>query len=345
MKKFVSYININDLGSISERHLKLFTRINLAFGKLKDGELYINNIKSMDFIDNIRSINPDIEIILSIGGGGAFGFSDMAMEFDTRKKFIESMIAHVEKFNLDGIDLDWEFPCCDWGGDFSPKDKENFTFLLMEMRNALDLYGDRINKKMILTIAAGVGEWFINVVEIEKIHKYLDQVMLMTYDLRGFNQPITGHHTTLYTKEKDVYRMSAHDGIKLLMDKGVPKEKIVMGFATYSRYWEGVSPQNNGLLQDSKLGSGDYFLQYPEIQTQIIENPEFEVFWDDEAKVPWAYSKDGKFVTFDNYESVREKCRYIIENDLPGIMFWRYVIWEKNPLFEAVNDEFYHHQF
>lgn len=246
------------------------------------------------------------------------------------------MMDFVKKYDLDGIDLDWEFPTADWGGDFSPKDKENFTILLGEMRSTLDSHGSQNNRKYLLTIAAGVGEWFIDTTEVAKYEKYLDEFMLMTYDLRGFGQEVTGHHTTLYTKKDDVFKMSADDGIKLLMNEGVPKDKIVIGGAMYSRFWEEVPSTNGGLLQKAKPNGGQGFKVYPALQTEVIDNPNFENFWDDEAKVPWSYSKDGVFVTYDDARSIEEKCQYILDHDLPGIMFWVYVDWPENPLIEKM---------
>lgn len=336
MKEVIAYTYTRDLDKVTKEHAKIFTRINIAFGVLEDHKVIVKGHEKLNYIKQIREFNPDIKIVLSIGGAGAFGFSNMAMQKETRDIFLESMIDFVKRYDLDGIDLDWEFPCTDWGGDFSPKDKENFTILLGEMRETLDSHGSKNNRKYLLTIAAGVGQWFLDTTEVNKYEKYLDEFMLMTYDLRGFGQEVTGHHTTLYTKEDDVFKMSADDGIKLLMNQGVPKEKIVIGGAMYSRFWEEVPDVNHGLLQKAKANGGQGYMVYPQLQYEVIENEDFEDFWDDEAKVPWSYSREGIFVTYDNARSIEEKCQYILKNDLPGIMFWVYVDWPENPLIEKM---------
>lgn len=329
MKDIISYTMIKDLNIVTEKHAKIFTRMNLAFATLDNHKVIIKDEENMKYLEKIRRYNQDIQIVLSIGGAGAFGFSNMAMTRETRKIFLDSMMYFVDKYNLDGIDLDWEFPCANWGGDFSPKDKENFTILLKEIREVL---GDKL-----LTIAAGVGEWFIDTTEVSVYHNFLDQIMLMTYDLRGFGQEYTGHHTTLFTKEDDVYRMSGADGVKLLEAQGVPKEKIVIGAGLYSRKWTGVEEKNNGLLQKADPNGGDGHLAYPELLDKVINNPSFEIFWDDEAKVSWAYSKTEKvFETFDDARSVKEKCKFVLKNNLPGIMFWRYVDWPENDMFDVM---------
>lgn len=340
MKERIAYVPIHEIKNITQEHASLFTRINLAFATLNDqGQCVLREDAGMDGLTQVRSYNPNIKIIMSIGGAGAFGFSDMAMTKESRQVFLDSMVEMIKKHNLDGVDLDWEFPTADWGGDWDPKDKPNYTLLLKEMRQRLDLLEKEIFKKQYLTIAAGVGQWFIATTEVAKYKDYLDEFMLMTYDLRGFGQQVTGHHTTLYQKEADVIGMSAHQGVKLLLDEGVPREKIVIGFAMYSKLWEEVKSENDGLLQKSKKDSGKHFLQYPELQTDIIDNPEFENFWDDEAKVPWSYSeKLRQFVSYDNRQSVEEKINYIKDHDLGGLMFWRYVNWPDNPLIDAMKE-------
>lgn len=335
-KEKIAYVPVRELKNLIEDHAKVFTRINIAFAVLENGKVLIKDSEEMKYLEEIRKFNPELKIIISIGGAGAFGFSTMAMTKETRQVFLDSMEELILEYSFDGVDLDWEFPGADWGGDFSPNDKENFTTLLKEMRQKLDSMG---GKKYYLSIAAGVGQWFVDTTEVDKYIDYLDDIMLMTYDLRGFGQEITGHHTTLYTKKDDVLKMSAHDGIKLLNEHGVSNDKIVLGYAQYSRHWTGVEDVNHGLLQKADPNGGDYLYDYPKLQDDIIDNPDYQEFFDEEAMVPWSYSKDKKiFVTYDNARSVQEKVKYVKNNDLKGLMYWRYVDWPDNPLIEEMKE-------
>ena len=335
-KDIIAYVRSDQLPFLTKEHIQTFTRINVAFGILKDNQIEIRQENYLKHLQKIREINPHLEIVLSVGGAKAFGFSNMAMHEKTRSVFYDSMIEKIAMWDLDGIDLDWEFPGSDWGGDFSPKDKENFTLLLAGMRNRLDKHQKETGKQYLLTIAAAVGQWFIDQTEIAKICPYLDQIMLMTYDLRGFGQEYPGHHTALYGLKEDPYQMSADEGVKLLIENGCSKDKIVIGAAMYSRHWENVPSQNHGLLQKVKPGGGDYFLQYPDL-LNVIKNKDYTRHWDSTAKVPWLYSeKHQHFITYDDEKSVEEKCHYILKHDLPGIMFWQYVNWPENPLIKTM---------
>ena len=89
----------------------------------------------------------------------------------------------MHSHKLDGIDLDWEFPgLMGYGNTHRPEDKENFTLLLKECRQSLDIEEKKYNRSYLLTIAAGAFEDYIKHTEMEKIHQYLDFINVMAYD-------------------------------------------------------------------------------------------------------------------------------------------------------------------
>jgi hypothetical protein len=77
----------------------------------------------------------------------------------------------------------------------------------------------------------------------------------MTYDLRGWDQP-TGHHTCLYDPVDAPVIFSADRSVKMLEGIGIPKDKMVLGAAFYSRMWKNVPNINNGMNQPSPTGGG-----------------------------------------------------------------------------------------
>ena len=118
-----------------------------------------------------------MKIVLSVGGWGADGFSDMAMTEEGRRNFAKSCLDAVEKYNLDGIDIDWEYPCSDAAGiGADPRDKENFTALLATLREYL-------GKDRIVSIAVGASQRCIADTQMDKVAEIVDYVQLMTYDM------------------------------------------------------------------------------------------------------------------------------------------------------------------
>ncbi len=141
----------------------------------------------------------------------------------------------------------------------------------------------------------------------------------MTYDLRGAFQVLTGHHTNLYNSTGDIFRVSTDSSVNLFISAGVPKEKIVIGSAFYSRIWRGVRNFNNGLFQMAKTPSlfGE---NYDLLKYYFINKNGFKRYWDDEVKAPYLFN-GCNFISYDDEESLEHKCNYLRDNDLLGMMF------------------------
>jgi len=61
----------------------------------------------------MKSRNANLKVIISIGGWtfpSAFWSEAVSTEAN-REKLVESVVKFVEANNLDGIDIDWEYPC------------------------------------------------------------------------------------------------------------------------------------------------------------------------------------------------------------------------------------------
>ena len=61
-------------------------------------------------------------------------------------------------------------------------------------------------------------------------------------------------------------------------------------------------------------------------------------FWDSTCKAPYLYVEDSKmFITYDNEESIAEKCRFMRNNSLGGVMIWELGEDQVGDLMKAVN--------
>lgn len=115
-------------------------------------------------------------------------------------------------------------------------------------------------------------------------------------------------------------------GVKLWEKMGAPKDKLVVGMATYGRSFTLASSANYGMNAPSAGGgkAGEYtreagFLSFYEICEMLKEGAVY--FWDDEQKVPYAVHGD-LWVGFDDERSIREKMKWLLENDYAGAMIW-----------------------
>jgi len=302
------------------------THINYAFALIGDGEIvtgHANDEENLGILKDLKERSNKLKIIISIGGWeGSGGFSDMALTKTSRSKFIESVIAFLKKYNLDGIDIDWEYPGLPgYGNTHRPEDKVNFTYLLQELRERLNQEEVVDSKGYILTIAAASFYNYLVNTEMGKIHEYLDYINPMTYDFAGEWTANTGHHTNLYIPDSHPFAMSAHTAVTFYLNKGVPKEKIILGIAFYGRGWKDVRDINNGLYQPG-TGISSEFLYKTMVQEYINKNG-YTRYWDESAKAPYLWNQNEKcFISYEDEESIYAKCNYIKSKELGGAMFW-----------------------
>lgn len=327
---FAGYTVASALPHITPAQAKKLTHLNIAFGVVEDNLISIEAIRRFfRFIPKLREFNPELNILLSTGGGNAFGHGT-ATDSEHLDAFVESTMDVIYEFDLDGIDCDWEFP----GNTGNPNEKFQHTALLKAYRERLDSYALKRGRKCWLTIAAAAGQWFLDTTEMEKLHVYLDFINVMTYDLRGWAQP-TGHHTNLFEPVGAPIKFSTKEGIDLLKGIGIPAQKLVIGVAFYSRRWDGVkSTQNNGMHQDAET-IGDFGPEYTSIHHIYEKSDRFKKYWDDVAKAPYLF--DGySFISYDDPMSISHKCEYVKREGLGGIMYWQHGADQTGILFDSI---------
>jgi len=319
MNKLIAYVGSTALLTMDEADIKAVDGINIAFGTVKEGIIFWEAEKYLPALQRIKSIKPQVKILLSVGGWGAGGFSDAAITDHGRKAFALSAKEMVLRAELDGIDLDWEYPTIAAAGiDARPEDKETFTWLLQEIREALDSI--ETEEHLLLTIAAGASEHYLKGTEMDKVAAILDYVQVMTYDLGSAYIPFTGHHTNLYNYAKA--KSSGKSAVDMFIEAGVPPEKIVIGAAFYSRKWDGVVNANNGYRQEADT-IGDFGPDYGELAKDYINKNGYVRYWDDEAKAPYLFNGTS-YISYDDEESIGHKIAYLKGAGLLGIMYWEY---------------------
>lgn len=156
----------------------LATHFIWAFAEIEDGEAYILNTTNLiNFINNIRKTSRSTKIILGIGGWGCDGFSDAALTPESRATFALSIKNLILQYNLNGVDLDWEYPGRAVEGVTSrPSDPDNFILLLEEIRSQIP------SPKYHLSIAVGNYYEYTQVNDMWAASLYLDAINIMCYD-------------------------------------------------------------------------------------------------------------------------------------------------------------------
>lgn len=319
------------------------TRINYAFANIKDGLIvngFAHDDENLAALVKLKQQNPSLTVLVSVGGwlwSGAF--SDMALTQVSRAAFIQSVVEYVGLHQLDGLDIDWEYPGLEGATkNFRPEDKQNYTLLLKELRARFNLMEKEVHRRLYVSIATGASREFLAHTEMNKVVKYVDTVNLMAYDYyEPDSDAITGHHAPLYTNPADPKKVSDDTSVREYEKAGVAAAKIVLGVPFYSHKWGQVPGANHGLFQPGKeIKHADG--QHGDGPEAMLKNG-FTRYWDPVAKAPYLYNAEEQvFVTYDDPESLALKCKYVLGHKLRGIMFWDYESDASGALLDAVND-------
>lgn len=95
-----------------------------------------------------------------------------------RQTFIDSLISFMQKYGLDGVDIDWEYPAANDRGGI-PADTDNFVLLMSEIQERFA----RINPGWESTITVPTSYWYLRGFDINRLQKYVSWFNVMSYDL------------------------------------------------------------------------------------------------------------------------------------------------------------------
>lgn len=325
-KMILAYAEDQALAMLTDEDLDMLTHVNLAFGVIRNGVVSLQSLPHLDSMRALRVSHPNVKWVLSIGGWTADGFSQAAWDENTRRTFAVSVARVVDDWQLDGVDIDWEFPCNDVGGIAAhPNDKQNYTLLLAELRRAI---GDR----RILSVAVSAEEWFITNTEMDKVAAIADYVQIMTYDMRP-GVKTTGHHAAPFSHPGAPCDNSMAQAVERYHAAGVPLENIVIGAAFYGRNWAGIDA-GKGLYQDAATYA-EFGPAYHEI-CRLAQSEDWREMWDEQAQAPYLLGPD-QMISYDNPRSIEAKCRYVLEQNLLGIMYWEHHLDQTHTLLSAMS--------
>jgi GH18 family chitinase len=163
----------------------------------------LNNAAKLEtIVESAHSQN--VRVSVAVGGWGWDNeFEQMASNPESRTSFVKNLKDVVDQYQLDGVDIDWEYP--DPGGS-----AKNYLALMEELRTALP-------DKLISTAVIGSWDEIGAAIPVE-VFALVDYVNVMTYD--------GPDHGSMAEFE---------NGINYWSERGVPKEKMNIGAPFYSR--------------------------------------------------------------------------------------------------------------
>jgi chitinase len=291
-----------------------FTHLFYAFA-----EIYIDNGQYKGFkvsgnesrfaqIAALKVKYPHLKISLSFANNiensdnkHAGGFSLLAKSDNLRKAFANDCKTFLQKWNIDGVDMDWEFPGLSWGAaafDVSV-DVANHVLLMKQLRETLgssyllSYAGYCMDKQPV----SGGSRY----IDIAAVAPYVDFVNIMTYDL----DEAPRHHCAL--SDSRAYR-DCQRSVNAYLQAGMPANKLVLGIPFYGRHSFSTAP--------TALNYKTILTLNP--QTYKIDN------WDATASVPYVTYNGQFYCGYDNARSIGLKGEWLLKLGMKGMMYWQY---------------------
>ncbi|KAK6499976.1 hypothetical protein TWF481_010333 [Arthrobotrys musiformis] len=217
-----------------------YTHIHFGFGTLTPSyEVEVGDkLSSYQFTEFKRITGA--KRILSFGG---WEFSTAPRTYkifregvkdQNRLKMATKIADFIKKHDLDGVDIDWEYPGAPDLPDFDPgkaEDGPNYLRFLAVLKSLLP--GKTV------AIAAPASYWYLKQFPIKGISMIVDYIVYMTYDLHGQwdaqNQWAQEGCSTGNCLRSQVNLTETMQSLAMITKAGVPGNKIVVGVTSYGR--------------------------------------------------------------------------------------------------------------
>ncbi|KAL0278401.1 UNVERIFIED_CONTAM: hypothetical protein PYX00_000231 [Menopon gallinae] len=275
-------------------------------------------------LQKLRAGNPKLKIMCGIGGWneGSETYSHVVNNPQLRAVMVNSIYDFAVKYKFDGFDLDWEYPAQRGG---KPSDREAFSQLIRELQEKFRLRG------LILSAAVSADATKVETsYNCKDIAKNLEFINIMTYDLHGSWEKITGHHTALYPHPKDLpvdKHLNVDHAIRFWVECTGAPSKLNIGLASYGRTFTLADKNQHtvGSLVTGPGPAGSYvpengFLGYNEVCKET-RNGLWKIYDIPEQKVKYGV-KGNVWVGMDDTETIRLKVEYAKRLGLGGAMIW-----------------------
>jgi len=251
-------INWQDVSSIAT-HIIIF-----SIEPRKDGSLDESNLIKTEYLQKakaaIKQSKTDPKLLLCVGGNGRSRyFADVVKNRSTRRKFIAKLKKKVLQLELNGVDLNWEYPGYDFRSGY--QDERSVRLEYQGLFNLIkEMHAEFVKNDLIITMAYypdGKQEELL--AQDGGVAQFLELMHMMSYDQRG-------DHSTW-----DFSKAVAKRGATIL-----PPEKLTLGIPFYGRNptgdwksWEDIQKEFRPARGLNRAGS--YFYNGPELVEKKVK--------------------------------------------------------------------------
>jgi len=222
--------------------------------------------------------------------------SKIMNSYKKREKLIEDIVNVCIKYNLDGINVDFE--------NMKQEDKDLYSRFIIELTPRLKEAGLVISVDV---TAPDGGETWSMCFDRNVIGHVADYIVFMAYDQYGASSTKPGT-----TAGFDWIKVSLN---KFLKTEEIKPEKIILGIPFFTRVW---TTNSEGKLV------GNSAVAMKNIDKVIPDNVKKE--WDEDLKQNYVKFNDGnnkKQIWIEDIDSLKEKLSLVNDNNLAGVGSWQ----------------------
>lgn len=222
--KVVAYFpSYRDPNGVADAKYKMITHLFYAFlNPNTDGSLANLEQPSRFAAVMQKARSNGVKTGISVSGTRSI-FVEMAASASARKLFVKNVLGFARTNNLDGVDMDWEYPSTADGS------ADNYVLLMKELSDSLHKY----NKFLSAAITPGVYAGSIRDGLKSEVFPSVDFFNVMVYDGIGWDKDEPIQHAS--------YNMAVSSLNYWMVTRGMPKEKVVLGIPAYGKNAANVS--------------------------------------------------------------------------------------------------------
>lgn len=238
------------------------------------------------------------KVLLSFAGEG---FMERVASTEQREKFINMMICFIDKYEYDGIEIDWE-------SNLSLPLHADF---LADIRIQLDSLEKKKSNGRHLYLTTALHSWQVHNQELaDRLSLNVDWINIMTYDMGGGIWGDTAtHNTPLNQMEKELKNWEVFD-----------RDQLCIGLANYGFIYKNLMP---GKKVEGKLDKYGSYFSYNNLLPLLQKGWTEE--YDNKAKTSYYYSPDRtEFITMENPGTILTKIQWVAKEKYKGVFWWEF---------------------
>eukprot|EP01132_Coremiostelium_polycephalum_P019651 gene19651-23369_t len=257
--KIVTYFSASrEPDSVATEKYKMMTHLNYAF-------LYPNADGSLQALTQParfktvikRAKENGVKTAIALAGPEAT-YTILAASPGSRTRLVKNVLQFVLDNELDGVDMDWEYPRANNGNLVT------YEALMVEMADSLHKWHKYLSAAITPAVYAGTVRDGISA----KTIAVTDFFNIMVYDGIGWDSTSPGQHAS--------YKMAEASLDVWLQTKGMPKEKAILGFPAYGKESGNAAIAYRDLLRRGADPKSDVFtvsgLLYYYNGTEMVKN-------------------------------------------------------------------------